>query len=102
MLRSLAHVEVDSFGEGSAVYWMQTDPFSFEAKALLQGLRVTLGALAAPRQRMHLPAQRGRLLLQLLALLLLLKSGLHHAHTFAAACSAERVRAITSTPLNAQ
>ena len=64
---------------------MQTDPLSFQAQALLQGARIALGALAAPRQRVHLPAQRGRLLLQLLALLLLMKPGLHHVYTGAAA-----------------
>ena len=77
-------------GRASVIYQLQTDPFSFEAQTLLQDLHVAFGALAAPRQRVHLPAQRGRLLLQLLALLLLVKSDLHHAHTLAAACSAER------------
>ena len=75
---------------------MQTDPFSFQAQALLQGMRIALGALAATRQRVHLSAQRGRLLLQLLALLLLMKPGLHHVYT-GAACLSERVRAITRT-----
>ena len=69
-------------GRGGAFHHQKhTDPFSFKAQTALQGLRVALGALTAPRQRVHLPAQRSRLLLQLLALLLLLKSGLHHAHT---------------------
>ena len=62
-----------------------THPFSFQAQALLQGVRIALGALAAPCQRMHLSAQRDRLLLQLLALLLLMKPGLHHVYTGAAA-----------------
>ena len=76
-------------GKGSTAYRMQTDPFGFQAEALLQGLHIAFSVLAAPRQHVHLPAQRGRLLLQLLALLLQLQSGLHRVHTIAAACPAE-------------